>query len=82
MPYINIFYFSIYDIFIYHTYLGEEEKLKDKAIYFVRTTPPGKPIAAGTASDESVLFGQVSEHSIKTLETLVNAIYAPMVNKL
>ena len=46
------------------------------------TTPPGKGMVANTGSDNDIVFGEISEHSIKTLETLVNAIYAPMVNKL
>lgn len=45
-------------------------------------TPPGKAVAANTGSDGDVLFGEISEHSIKTLETLVNQVYAPMVSKL
>ncbi len=56
--------------------------MKGKAIYFVRMTPPGKAVTASSGSDGDVLFGEISEHSIKTLETLVNAIYAPMVSKL
>lgn len=61
---------------------GEKVKLKGKGVYFVRTTPPKKPISSGNMNDNEVLFGEVSEHTVTSLDTIINQIYKPFIEKL
>ena len=61
---------------------GEKLKLKGKGVYFVRTTPQGKPVSAGNTNDNEVLFGEISEHTVTSLDTVINLIYKPFIEKL
>jgi len=61
---------------------GEKLKLKGKGVYFMRCTPPGKPITPSGTNDNEVLFGEISEHTVFTLNTIVNSVYKPLVDKL
>lgn len=56
--------------------------MKGKGVYFMRCTPPGKPITANGTNDNEVLFGEINEHTVFTLNTVVNNIYKPLVDKL
>jgi dynein heavy chain len=62
---------------------GEKVKLIGKGVYFVRTTDPDNPkdISKGT-SDNDVIFGEVSEHAVTTLNTVINQCYKPLVENL
>ena len=63
--------------------LGEKEKLKGKGVYFLRcTVPAGKPITASGTNDNEVLFGEINEHTVYSLNTIVNNVYKPLVDKL
>lgn len=46
---------------------GEKEKLKGKGIFFYRTTPVGKPVNPNGTNDNEVLLGEISEHTITSL---------------
>jgi len=61
---------------------GEEIKLIGKGIFFMRTTKPGKPINPNGTSDNDVLFGEMSEHSLSCLNILINNLYKPLVERL
>lgn len=61
---------------------GEKLKLKGKGVYFMRCTPPGKPITQSGTNDNEVLFGEISEHTVFTLNTIVNSVYKPLVDRL
>jgi len=61
---------------------GEKLKLKGKGVYFMRCTPPGKPITASGTNDAEVLFGEINEHTVFALNTVVNQVYKPLVDKL
>jgi len=61
---------------------GERVKLKGKGVYFVRTTPPGKALNPSGSYDNEVLFGEVSEHTVTSLNTIINQVYKPLVDKL
>jgi hypothetical protein len=64
-------------------FAGEKEKIKGKGVYFMRcTVPPGKPITTTGTNDNEVLFGEISEHTVFTLNTIVNNVYKPLVDKL
>jgi hypothetical protein len=62
--------------------LGEKLKLKGKGVYFMRCTPPGKPLPQTNTNDNDMLFGEVSEHTVFALNTIVNNVYKPLVDKL
>ena len=64
------------------TFVGEKLKLKGKGVYFMRCTPPGKPITQSGTNDNEVLFGEISEHTVFTLNTIVNSVYKPLVDRL
>lgn len=61
---------------------GEKVRLKGKGLYFVRATPPGKPINPNGQFDSEVLFGEISEHTVTALNTIINQIYKPFVDRL
>jgi gas vesicle protein len=61
---------------------GEKIKLKGKGVYFIRATKPGKPLNANASNDSEIMFGEISEHSVTSLNTIINQIYKPMVDKL
>jgi len=54
-----------------------------KGLYFVRTTDPdsNKDISKGT-TDGDVIFGEISEHAVTTLNTVINQIYKPLIENL
>ena len=56
--------------------------MKGKGLYFFRTTPPGKPINTNGQNDNEVLYGEISEHTIHSLNTIINMIYKPLVDRL
>ena len=48
----------------------------------MRCTPPGKHITPTGTNDNEVLFGEISEHSVFTLNTIVNNVYKPLIDKI
>ena len=62
--------------------VGEKEKLFGKGVYFIRCTPPGKPINPTGQYDSEVLFGEISEHTVTTLNTVINSVYKPLIEKM
>ena len=48
----------------------------------MRTTKPGKAVNQQTLSDNEVLFGEISEHTVTSLNTMINSVYKPMVATL
>lgn len=58
---------------------GTNYKLKGKGCYFLRNNN-GKPIKKETQNDSTVLFGEVSEHSVYSLNTIINQIFKPLVD--
>jgi len=60
---------------------GEKIKLKGKGLYFIRVKRSEK-INMSIANDDNCLFGEISEHSVKTLDYLINQIYLPIIDKM
>lgn len=60
---------------------GEKVKLKGKGVYFLRTNP-GKPINVMNSYDNEVLFGEISSHTVTSLNTIINQVYKPLVDRL
>ena len=48
----------------------------------MRNTKGGAPIPATATTDENVLFGEISEHTVGVLKTLINNVYKPMLDKM
>jgi hypothetical protein len=61
---------------------GDGVKLRGKGVYFMRNTKAGAAINATGVNDEQVLFGEISEHTVGVLKTLINHIYQPMLARL
>lgn len=51
-------------------------------MYFLRCLPPGQAINDKNTHDAEVLFGEISENSVVQLNTLMNNIYKPLIDKL
>lgn len=56
--------------------------LRGKGIYFIRTTPAGKAINTNGTNDHEILFGEISEHTVPSFDTIVNMVFKPLVEKL
>ena len=61
---------------------GEKVKLKGKGLYFVRTTKPGKAVSTNGTNDNEILFGEISQHTVTSLNTIINNVYMPLVGGL
>lgn len=61
---------------------GEKEKLKGKGVYFVKTTPPEKPVSMNQSNDNEVLFGEISENTVTSLNIIINRVFKPLVERL
>ena len=48
----------------------------------MRNTKPGVKINETVVSDDQVLFGEISEHTVGVLKTLINNVYKPMLGKM
>jgi hypothetical protein len=48
----------------------------------MRNTKQGQPINAQGTTDDQVLFGEVSEHTVSVLKTFINNIYKPMLDNM
>ena len=62
--------------------IGEQEKLIGKGVYFLRTTPAGKGVNPSKGDDNEVLFGEMSDHAVPALNTLINNVFKPLVDKM
>jgi hypothetical protein len=62
---------------------GEKVKLLGKGLYFLRANlADEKPLKTDVEQDDSILFGEVSENSITTLNTTINQCFKPMLESL
>jgi hypothetical protein len=61
---------------------GEKIKLNGKGCYFLRNIEPGKKVNEANQSDNTMFFGQISEHSVYSLNTIINQIFKPLVDQL
>jgi dynein heavy chain len=58
---------------------GQKYKLSGKGCYFLRNNGD-KPINKNNGTDSQVLFGEISEHSVYSLNTIINQIFKPLVD--
>lgn len=61
---------------------GDKVKLKGKGLYFIRTSEKDKDISKSAANDNDVLFGEISEHTVTSLNTVINQVYKPLVDRI
>jgi len=62
--------------------IGDGIKLNGKGVYFLRCLPAGQAINDKNSYDSEVLFGEVSEHSVLSLNALLNSVYKPLIDKV
>lgn len=60
---------------------GDKVKLIGKGVYFMRSNT-SKAVNVGTSNDSDVMFGEISEHTVNSLNTVVNKVYKPLIAKL
>eukprot|EP00941_MAST-03F_sp_MAST-3F-sp1_P001388 g1388.t1 len=56
---------------------GDDIKLREKAIYFVRNCPNDDAIDCSVACDSTVIFGEVTAQPLRDLETALSTVYKP-----
>ena len=62
---------------------GEPEKLKEKAVWFIRMLPEHrKTVNLQEITDNEVLWGEVSPHCVAQLNNLMENVYYPMIFSL
>ena len=61
---------------------GESCKLRGKGVYFLRNTKDNAAINQTGTTDEQVLFGEISEHTVGVLKTLINNVYKPLIDQM
>lgn len=59
-----------------------EAKLRGKGMFFLRLTPPGKPITPTNQSDNEVMLGEVHENTHNVLNTVITTVYSRFIDKL
>ena len=60
---------------------GETDKLKDKAVYFVRS-PDTKQVRVDESNDTSIWFGEITPNCIHQLSLLIKSVYHPLLRSL
>lgn len=67
---------------LFTTY-GDSEKLKDKAVWFLRMTPEHrKNVNLQEQSDNEVIWGEVSPQCVQQLNNLMENVYFPLIDNL
>lgn len=64
---------------------GDQERLKDKAVWFLRNLPNDskkKQISLTEQSDNDVLFGEITPNTVPHLNQLMENIYQPFISAL
>jgi uncharacterized protein YpbB len=51
-------------------------------VYFLRCLPAGQAINEKNSYDSEVLFGEVSDNSVISLNAMMNNIYKPLIDKV
>ena len=56
--------------------------MRGKGVFFMRNVKPGEKINQTVVSDDQVLFGEISEHTVGVLKTLINNVYKPLLTQM
>jgi hypothetical protein len=60
---------------------GEQERIKKRAAYFLRTSPEGKAIRTDIASDNDLIFGEVASNPLESMGTCLGDVFVAMMQK-
>ena len=61
---------------------GEQERLKARGAYFLRVTQPAdKPLRLDVASDIDLLFGEISQQPLDSLNVGIKELFLPMLQQ-
>ena len=62
---------------------GDTERIKEKAIYFIRNLPENKKtINLTETNDNEILFGEISSNVLMQLNNMMELVYFPMIERL
>ena len=61
--------------------VGEQERLKGRAVYFMRTIAEGKTVKMENGSDTELLYGEIAANPLESLETSLGSIFLPFLKK-
>ena len=53
------------------------ERLKSRGCYFLRTQSAEKPVKVDVATDPDLLFGEIAQQPLESLDTSLKAIFLP-----
>jgi dynein heavy chain len=68
------------DPVLFFTY-GDTEKIKDKAVWFLRNLPENKKsVNTSEANNEEVLWGEITPNPVKILNHMMEMVYDPMLS--
>ena len=60
---------------------GEQERLKGRAVFFLRTLPADKAIKVDIATDNDLLFGEMSGNPLESLNTSLGSVFLPFLKR-
>jgi dynein heavy chain len=67
--------------FIITTGDHEEMRIKNHAVYFLRTVEEQRAVKMDNACDHELLFGEISAQPLESLSTGMNAVFFPMIQE-
>ena len=59
---------------------GEQERLKARGCYFLRTQAADKPVKVDVPSDGDLLFGEISAQPLESLNTGLGEVFLPIIS--
>lgn len=60
---------------------GEQERLKGRAVFFLRTLPADKAIKVDIPTDNDLLFGEMSGNPLESLNTSLGSVFLPFLKR-
>ena len=62
---------------------GDTERIKEKAVYFIRNLPENKKtINLTEANDNEIVYGELSSNVLMQLNNMMELVYFPMIERL
>lgn len=58
---------------------GEHERIKSRAVYFLRNVPPERAVKADVSVDGELLFGEVAGCPLESLNTALMDVFFPLI---
>jgi dynein heavy chain len=60
---------------------GEQERLKGRAVYFLRTLPNEKAVKLDVSSDQELMFGEIAANPLASLDTSLGSVFMPYLQR-